>query len=74
METFTEQEAADAFGVELEETGSESGKETPEDQGRQGDGQEAGTSTGAAEEAGEGHSDTETGGQGAKGMAGRKSQ
>ena len=63
METFTEQEAAEAFGVELEETGSESGQETPDGQEGQGDGQEAGTSTGAAEEAGEGHSDTETGGQ-----------
>lgn len=63
METFTEQEAAEAFGVELEETGSESGQETQEDQGGQGDGQEAGTGTDTAEEAGEGHSDTETDGQ-----------
>ena len=63
METFTEQEAAEAFGVELEETGSESGQETPDGQEGQGDGQEAGTSTGAAEEAGEGHSEEETVGQ-----------
>ena len=41
METFTEQEAAEAFGVELEATGSESGQETPEGQGVQGDVREA---------------------------------
>lgn len=63
METFTEQEAAEAFGVELEETGSESGQETPDGQEGQGDGQEAEMSAEAAEEAGEGHSQEETVGQ-----------
>lgn len=63
MGTFTEQEAAEAFGVELEEIGSESGQETPEGQGGQEDGQEAGTGTDAAEEAGEGYSDAKTDGQ-----------
>lgn len=63
METFTEQEAAEAFGVELEETGSESGQETPDGQEGLGDGREAEMSAGAEEEAGEGHSEAETGGQ-----------
>ena len=63
MGTFTEQEAAEAFGVELEENSSESGQETPEGQGGQEDGQEAGTDTGAAEEGGEGNSDAKSGEQ-----------
>lgn len=63
METFTEQEAAEAFGVELEEKGSESAQEKPEGQDGQGDGQEAGTGTDAAEEGGEGHSEADTGEQ-----------
>lgn len=56
---FTEQEAAEAFGVELEETGSESGQEPLDSQGGQGDVRETGDSADAAEGAGGGHSNAE---------------